>query len=99
MKSIRFKGCFVAPILSNEKRDTIRRSSKRLPAVGETVALTVGPRPPFAYASITAVEPVQEIHEERKAQVIDCLGESAGPLVRVSFVLANELMPRGQPSR
>lgn len=99
MRSLWFKNCFVAPILSGEKSNTIRRPSSRLPAVGETVALTVGPRPPFAYASIVAVEPVDEMPDNRTAQIRDCLGESAGPLVRLSFVLADELMSGGQSAR
>lgn len=99
MKTLWFKNCFVAPILSGEKCDTIRRPSRRLPAVGETVALTVGPRPPFAYASIIAVESIEDLSKDRAAQVVACLGESTGPLVRVSFILANELMPSGQSSR
>ena len=52
MKSLWFKQIYVQPILSGEKNYTVRKEGKRNPAVGETVALTVGPRPAFAKAKI-----------------------------------------------
>jgi uncharacterized protein YqfB (UPF0267 family) len=56
MTSIWFQQRFVEAILSGEKTDTIRKIGRRPPPlVGETVAFSVGPRPPFATATVTAV--------------------------------------------
>jgi hypothetical protein len=53
MKSIWFKAEFISAIQRGEKRNTIRKSSKRLPCVGETFSMCCGPRTPFAFGRIT----------------------------------------------
>jgi hypothetical protein len=65
----------------------VRRASSRLPAVGEIVRLTVGPRPAFAYARIIAAVPVdlEALSDGRRAQVLGCYGVEDGPFVRLSF--------------
>lgn len=59
MKNLWFRQCYVGPILLGDKTDTIRKPGGRSYEVGETIALTVGPRPAFAEAVVTAFEPVR----------------------------------------
>ena len=91
MKTIWFKARYVAPILSGEKIDTIRRHSNRYRA-GEIIALTIGPRPPFAVARIVAIEPAapESLDPERRATINDLLG-TEGSLDKITFeVLGRE---------
>lgn len=89
MKTLWFKSEFVTPILSGEKRDTIRPESTRLPHVGDTVAFSVGPRPPFAQATIVRIESVKvdELPESRHRALARCAIDARKPLVRLTFSL------------
>ena len=89
MRHLWFKGEFVAAILSGEKCDTIRVLSKRLPAVGETVNFSVGPRRPFAQALIERREPIaaDQLSSARQADVKRCIGKIDDQLVRLTFLL------------
>jgi hypothetical protein len=95
MKTLWFKSCYAPDILAGRKIDTIRKMSNRLPRVGETVAFTVGPRPPFARATITNVEHVSELPEWRKKQVVDIYGEIPADAVRLVFQLTDEFEAGG----
>lgn len=85
MKSLWFKAEFVAAILDGSKCDTIRRASNRLPAAGERVALSVGPRAPFAYAEIVSVKRAR-IPAARRAAVAKIYGDAAD-LITLRFRL------------
>jgi hypothetical protein len=94
MKILWFKQEFVGSILSGEKRDTIRKASRRLPQAGDIVQFSVGPRPAFARARITAVTPVRHasISAARRAQLARCY-EAADPaddMVRLTFDLLSQ---------
>lgn len=52
--TIWFKGHYVDPILNGEKTNSLRANPPHF-AVGDTVNFSVGPRPPFARALITAI--------------------------------------------
>jgi len=93
MRNLWFRGCFRAAILRGEKTDTIRLTCRL--REGERVALSVGPRPPFARARITRTSSVAlaALSPERRAQVLACypgLG-SATPVWRIEFELAETL--------
>lgn len=97
MKTLWFRGCFIAPILSGHKADTIRHLGRRRFQIGETIALSNGPRPPFARARITAVEPVDadSIDPDRHsmlAEMTDC----GKPLHRIAFDLVSK--EAGEPA-
>jgi len=94
MKTLWFKAEFVAPILSGDKRDTIRKPSNRLPSVGDEVAFSVGPRTPFARAVVVAVEsidPSRDVSSSRAAQVAGCYDRLDGHMVRIDFRLIDKL--------
>jgi len=90
VKTLWFKGEFVNPILRGEKWDTVRPRSNRLPRVGDEVAFSVGPRPPFAFARVTAVEP--SLDADRNGLVLSMCSTS-GDMVRISFVLTSTPAP------
>jgi len=77
MRHLWFKARFVEAILAGEKRDTIRARSSRLPTEGSIVALSVGPRRPFAFARIIAIESAAEVMPDRMASATACLGDRA----------------------
>ena len=87
MKNLWFKQCYVAPILSGEKPDTIRRDSDRLPAAGESVSFSVGPRPPFAVAEIVKRELIDlsALTEARRREVLGIYSDEPGPFARLTF--------------
>lgn len=89
MKTLWFKAEFVAAILSGNKTDTMRVPSSRLPSVGDRVALSVGPRPPFAVATITGVSRIalSRLSAVRRAQVLACYSPPPAHLVRIEFAL------------
>lgn len=89
MKTLWFKAQFVPAILAGEKRDTIRPESTRLPTVGETIALSVGPRKPFARAVVTRRARVNQhmLSSGRRDQVIGCYGELPSNSIRLWFRL------------
>ena len=94
MKTLWFKSEFVAPILSGDKCDTIRKPSNRLPGVGDEVAFSVGPRRPFARAIITTVElidPASDVASSRAAQVARCYGSLGGQMARIRFRISSIL--------
>lgn len=90
MKTLWFKFEFVAPILSGEKRDTIRAQSTRLPRVGDVVAFSVGPRTPFAQCVIDRIETVtpDDLPQDRSQQLARCAIDATKPLVRLMFSLS-----------
>ena len=97
MKTLWFKQEFVAPILSGEKRDTIRAQSTRLPRVGDAVAFTVGPRPAFAHAIINSVETIasSDISDNRSQQLARCEIDPTKQMVKLTFSLRDkEAAPR-----
>jgi hypothetical protein len=89
MKTIWFKGCFVADILAGVKRDTLRTPSTRLPAHGDVVAFSVGPRAPFAQARITRVRTIEvsTIPLARRQQLGLCYAGVPPRLVKLTFQL------------
>ena len=95
MKTLWFKSEFVDAIVRGVKTDTIRRSSTRLPRIGEIVRLTVGPRSPFAHVRVLTVTSVNAdlLPAEKRHQIFACYARDSGPFVRITF----ELVP--QPTR
>jgi len=89
MKTLWFKAQFVQEILAGAKRDTIRPESARLPLVGETIALSVGPRKPFARAVVTRRARVDRsrLTRSRHDQVSECYGELPENSIRLWFRL------------
>lgn len=89
MKTLWFKSEFVAPILSGEKRDTIRAQSTRLPRAGDVVAFSVGPRAPFAQCIIDRVETItpRNLTQRRSQQLERCAIDATKPLVCLTFSL------------
>lgn len=87
MKTLWFKFEFVAPILSGEKRDTIRVQSTRLPRVGDVVAFSVGSRTPFAQCIVDRIETVtqNDLPQSRSKQLAQCAIDTTKPLVRLTF--------------
>lgn len=87
MKTLWFKQCYVSPILSGEKTDTVRRESGRLPNEGDIVALTVGPRPAFCTAKITRRAQINlaALPEKRRAEVLGIYVNETGPMARLTF--------------
>ncbi len=96
MKTLWFKSEFVVPILSGEKRDTIRVESTRLPRVGEVVAFSVGPRTPFARCVIDRIETVipDDFTQDRSQQLAQCAIDATKPLVRLTFSLQRKAIAR-----
>lgn len=92
MKSLWFKAEFVDPILKGSKTDTIRKVSTRLPAKGDRIALSVGPRAPFAHALIVSVRPVARVSAQRIAALASIYGPDAATqdMVKLRFRLAAE---------
>jgi len=88
-----FKQKYVAPILSGEKSDTIRKASSRLPAADNVVSFAVGPRPAFARARVLSVEPIDldDIEPERRAELLRYYGVE--PLVCIRFELIDPVCP------
>jgi hypothetical protein len=99
MPMLSFRQMYVAPIMRGEKRATIRRASNRLPRQGDDVVLTVGPRPPFAHATVRRVERFTLDDCERwfavdghpnaevmRRAIVDLYGEDA-ELVVIEFAL------------
>jgi len=86
MRSIWFKQRYVESILQRKKMDTLRarRVADRL-EVGETIALQVGPRKPFATAVVTAIEAIDTLPPERREGILDCYGSEPKELVLISF--------------
>lgn len=72
-----FKACYVEPILSGRKRVTYRLPGKRHPKVGSVIPLSVGPRPPFAWARVISSRLVtaDEIEPDHLAELISIYGE------------------------
>jgi hypothetical protein len=58
MRSLWFKRRYVGPILSGQKRDTLRAKPPARLDTGEIVAASVGPIRPFALLRIEAIQPV-----------------------------------------
>ena len=87
MKMLWFKQIFVGDILSGAKTDTIRRESNRLPAVGETIGLSVGARAPFAMARIVRRRRVQfdRLSEQRRAELGVCYIDPLKRMIRLTF--------------
>jgi len=93
MRSIWFKQCYVADILSGAKRDTIRAPKRAPPEVGSIVALSVGPVRPFATARVIDVSPIKAsaLEPARRAELRALYGKAKVPLIRIQF----ELCPAG----
>lgn len=85
MKTIWFKGKYVEPILFGSKTDTVRKNSNRLPSVGDEVKFTVGPRPAFAIAKVDSIEKIDKLPDERRLQVVECLGDLPEDPVMIHF--------------
>lgn len=56
MKNLWFKQCYVESILKKIKIDTIRKITSSLPDIDDEVSFSVGPRLPFAVATIIKKE-------------------------------------------
>jgi len=91
MRHLWFKNCYVQPILKSIKVDTIRRQTSRLPKMNEIVALSVGPRKPFAIVKIINIEIIDfdnpSLCRDRKKTLQKLYPDYEGPLIRLSFVL------------
>lgn len=87
MKTLWFKQCYVSPILSGEKTDTIRRDSDRLPVPGEIVAFSVGPRPAFCRVKIVKRELIDlaQLKNARRREVLGIYADESGPMARLTF--------------
>ena len=79
-----FKEIYRQPILSGEKRDTIRLP-KRLPRVGCVVQACVGPSRIFARLRILSAESIGALTPERAAQVEACYGALDSAMIRLTF--------------
>lgn len=95
MRHIWFKQRFVEPIVAREKTDTYRGDKFRAPAVGETVGLAVGPRPPFAHAVVERVERVRadSIDPARHATVEEICADAGELLTHVVFRVTRSFVP------
>jgi len=91
MKTIWFKKRYVHDICVGTKTDTIRRPNKQTPKPGETIAFSVGPRPPFAKAFVESVTSVAELTLERRRDVEDCLGEVPDDAICIMFSVTDIL--------
>lgn len=90
MKTLWFKNEFVDPILTGKKTHTVRKEASRLPVVGERVALSVGPRAPFALAIIIAREPIdlERLSALKRREMEKCYPDGITvSLIRLSFRL------------
>jgi hypothetical protein len=87
VKTLWFKQVFVADILRGVKTDTIRRESNRLPAIGDTIGLSVGARAPFAVARIVRRRRVRldRLSDKRRAQLGLCYADPAERMIRLTF--------------
>lgn len=85
MPILRFKACYVAPILSGEKCDTIRATCPRW-GPGTRVAAVAGGRAPFAWLRISTVEPVRltDLPASRQA-TLRALYPGVQDLVRIAW--------------
>jgi len=90
MKSLWFKNEYVQPILSGDKKDTIRKSSNHLPKIGEEVELSVGPARVFAKALILSIAPIGALSKEREQEVVKIYG-SLENLVCVAFNITQRI--------
>jgi uncharacterized protein YqfB (UPF0267 family) len=88
MKTLWFKQEFVPAILAGEKTDTFRVLGNRKFAVGELVALSNGPRPAFARAIITAIEPVAADDQAGRQQLVR-RWSGRGKQTRIAFALVS----------
>lgn len=90
MRSIWFKACYVEAILSGAKRETVRRERwARSFNVGDVVSFTIGPRPPFAFARITAVGPVilASLPAQKRSALHELYGNQDQTLWQIHFQL------------
>ena len=85
MKTLWFKGSFVAGILDGTKVDTIRKASNRLPVVGQRVAFSVGARPAFAEAEVLSIEKASRVSKARRAALVELYGDDLTNMVRITF--------------
>lgn len=85
MTTLWFKRCYVGPILEGSKRTTIRAKPPRF-GVGQTVAATVGPRPPFALLDVQQIEelPLGSLAPE-EADGLDAFYPGVSEFYRVTF--------------
>jgi len=88
MKTLWFRQVYVPQIIAGTKTHTARRPSSRLPRAGEIVALSVGPRPPFARARVTSVETREwdELSPAKRSE-LQALGIDSGPICWIEFVV------------
>lgn len=93
MKTLWFKACYVQPILHGTKTNTIRKQSKRLPTIGETVAFSVGPRRPFCHARVVRLNKINKhaISAARLTQLNNCKIETNEELIKITFVVTKKL--------
>ena len=96
MKTLWFKQQYVAPILSGQKVDTIRRAkSLNLFSIGECISASVGPRTPFAILRILGLNAIDIIllAPERQHPLHQLYpGETV--LTRISFQVVEECIPK-----
>lgn len=81
-----FKQRFVRDIVIGAKVDTIRKESRRLPRVGDTINVSVGPRSPFASLRIVCITPVatENIAPDRQAS-LKSMVDTSQPMVQIAF--------------
>lgn len=94
-----FKSEFVDPILSGQKRDTIRRATPRYAALrpGSRVSFSVGPRPAFASAVVTETRDVGDVSPDRLRAATRLVGDG-GPLIQIFFRLEGDESEGGDGS-
>ena len=98
MRRLWFKQIYVKPILAGEKTDTIRSPDSRDWPVGQTVALSVGPRRPFAEAIVTAFESIPASDLGDRLAVVQSFYGQHPTYKRLAFRVTRVLDPVTPPA-
>jgi uncharacterized protein YqfB (UPF0267 family) len=96
MRALWFRREYVAPILSGAKQITVRRASSRLPAAGDLIGASIGPRPPFAALRILRVEPItlDQLDPGHAEAVRAFYGREATPALRAIHFRLEQSTPQ-----
>lgn len=83
IRALWFRSVYADAIIAGSKTATVRRDDAHVPAVDEVIALSVGPRPPFARARVVAV---QRLRWDQCAQLAPVTGHRNGAAMRRALV-------------
>jgi hypothetical protein len=91
MKTLWFKAKYVDDVVAGKKTDTVRPASIRLPAVGELLALSVGPQRPFRFARVMRIRRVRKLSIKKSEDLALCYATVPNNLVHIEFQLIQNL--------